>query len=157
MAAAKKTSAKTKQTKDELKVITSTAEEKVKTVSKGNKMVYIACGLQLGVKFDDVDDGHGGFKTITFPGINSSLRGVKKLGILLGSGNAVLTSIGEDDWECIKRKHGKERMFTCMPPLLMEVKSQAEFHDREDEIAEMKTGLEPVNPADVGVEEQTED
>ena len=55
--------------------------------------------------------------------------------------------------EDIKRKHGRERAFTGMPPLLMEMKSEKEFKARRDEIAEMQTGVEPIDPKSVGVEE----
>ena len=105
-----------------------------------------------GITFDDVDNGTGGTKTITLPGINQSLAGKSK-GILLGEGNAVLTSMSRADWECIKRNHGKSKLFTSFPPLLMEVKSQQEFRARRDEIGEMRTGLSPVDPKSVpGIE-----
>ena len=52
-----------------------------------------------------------------------------------------------------KRKHGKSKLFTSFPPLLMEVKSQQEFRARRDEIGEMRTGLSPVDPKSVpGIE-----
>ena len=40
-----------------------------------------------------------------------------------------------------------------MPPLLWEMRSEKDFKARRDEIAEMKTGVEPVDPKSVGVEE----
>ena len=61
--------------------------------------------------------------------------------------------VARKDWEDIKRKHGKERAFTAMPPLLWEMRSEKDFKARRDEIAEMKTGVEPVDPKSVGVEE----
>lgn len=145
---------KKSQTTQTTPVITDTTEEPVKRArgSSGGETVYIACGLQLGITFDDVDNGTGGTKTITLPGINQGLAGKSK-GILLGEGNAVLTSMSREDWECIKRKHGKSKLFTSFPPLLMEVKSQQEFRARRDEIGEMRTGLSPVDPESVpGIE-----
>lgn len=138
-------------------IITDTTEEPAKNVS-GNteETVYIACGMPLGIKFDDVDNGNGGTKTVTFPGVNHALRGKAK-GILLGAGNAVLVAIAKKDWEDIKRKHGRERAFTRMPPLLMEMKNEKEFKARRDEIAEMRTGVEPVNPEKQGVEPAKEE
>ena len=104
-------------------IITDTTEEPVKKVSNGSgELVYIACGMQLGIRFDDVDNGNGGVKTVTFPGVNHLLRGKSK-GVLLGPGNAVLTAIPRADWEDIVRKHGRERYFTCLPPLFWEMKS----------------------------------
>ncbi len=144
----------TKKTVKAATIITDTSQEDVKNVSKsaGNK-VYIACGMPLGIKFDDVDNGNGGFKTVVFPGINHALTG-KSAGILLGSGNAVLVAIDANDWVDIKRKHGRERCFTSVPPLLMEVKNEAEFKARKKEdIAEMRTGVDPVKPEDEKVEE----
>lgn len=133
-------------------IITDTTEEPVKKVSNGSgELVYIACGMQLGIRFDDVDNGNGGVKTVTFPGVNHLLRGKSK-GVLLGPGNAVLTAIPRADWEDIVRKHGRESYFTCLPPLLWEMKSEKEFKARRDEIAEMRTGTEPVVPEEQGVE-----
>lgn len=133
-------------------IVTDTTEEPAKNVSgNADETVYIACGMPLGIKFDDVDNGNGGTKTVTFPGVNHALRGKAK-GVLLGAGNAVLVAVAKKDWEDIKRKHGRERAFTRMPPLLMEMKSEKEFKARRDEIAEMRTGVEPVNPEEQGVE-----
>lgn len=140
--------------KSTAKIITDTAEQENKNVSggTGNTQICIACGLPLGIKFDDVDNGNGGYKTIVFPGINHALVG-KASGILLGSGNAVLVTIDANDWEDIKRKHGKERAFTSVPPLLMVVKDKEEFNARKKEdISEMKTGVDPVKPEDEKVE-----
>lgn len=140
-----------------LGVVADTAENEAKNVSgvSGDEVIYIACGMPLGLKFDDVDNGNGGTKTVTFPGVNHALRGKAK-GILLGAGNAVLVGVARRDWEDIKRKHGKERAFTAMPPLLWEMKSEKEFKARRDEIAEMRTGVEPVRPEAVGVEKVKE-
>lgn len=140
----------------ETPIITDTAEQEEKrakgsAAASGSDLVYIACGMPLGIKFDDVDNGSGGVKTVSFPGINHALRG-KKTGILLGDGNAVLTTISRADWESIKRKHGRERAFTSQPPLLMEMKSKQEFNARRDEVEEMKTGVAPIDPDTVGVQ-----
>lgn len=134
-------------------IIADTAEQEAKKVSDiaGDKIIYIACGMPLGLKFDDVDNGNGGTKTVVFQGVNHALRGQAK-GVLLGAGNAVLVGVARRDWEDIKRKHGGERAFTAMPPLLWEMRSEKEFKARRDEIAEMRTGVEPVDPASVGVE-----
>ena len=134
-----------------LGIVADTAEQEVEKASgaSGDDVIYIACGMPLGIIFDDVDNGNGGTKTVEFPGVNHALRGKTK-GILLGRGNAVLVSVARRDWEDIKRKHGKERAFTAMPPLLWEMKSEKDFRARRDE---MKTGVEPVDPKSVGVEE----
>ena len=143
---------KTAQTQG-TQIITDTTEEPARKVAAGEgETVYIACGMPLGIKFDDVDNGNGGTKEVSFPGVNHALRGKAK-GILLPRGNAVLVAIPKKDWEDIKRKHGRERAFTGMPPLLMEMKSEKEFKSRRDEIAEMQTGVEPIDPKSVGVEE----
>ena len=140
-----------------LSVIAETTEEPTKKLSdaKTDDLVYIACGMPLGIKFDDVDNGNGGYKTVSFPGVNHALKGKKK-GILAPAGNAVLTALPRKEWEDIKRKHGRERAFTRVPPLLMEMKSEKEFKARRDEIAEMRTGVEPVDPKTVGVEKAQE-
>lgn len=131
-------------------IIAETAEQESSRAkgSTGADVVYIACGLPLGIKFDDVDNGNGGYKVVKFPGVNHALRGKAK-GILLGAGNAVLVTVARADWEDIKRKHGRERAFTCLPPLLWEMESEKDFKARRDEIADMKTGVEPVDPKNV--------
>lgn len=135
---------------DGLTIVADTAE-KESTKASGTSvsdLVYIACGMPLGIKFDDVDNGNGGTKVVKFPGVNHALKGKAK-GILLGAGNAVLVSVSRADWEDIKRKHGRERAFTSLPPLLWEMKSEKEFKARRDEIADMKTGTEPVDPSKI--------
>lgn len=146
--------ARSKQSKATLGIIADTSEKEAEKVSaaSGDEVVYVACGMPLGIKFDDVDNGNGGTKVVKFPGVNHTLRGAKK-GVLLGAGNAVLVSLSRKDWEDIKRKHGKERAFTALPPLLWEMKNEKDFKARRDEIADMKTGVEPIDPASVGVEE----
>lgn len=120
--------------------------------SGSNDITYVACGLPLGIIFDDVDNGQGGYKTVSFPGINHVLQG-KATGVLLGAGNAVLVSVKKSDWENIKRKHGKERAFTCIPALLTEVPGgESEFKSRRDEVKEMDNGVSPVDPDSLGVE-----
>lgn len=149
----KGTTARAKKT---VEILADTAEAPAPVASVSNDMICIACGMPLGIKFDDVANGHGGFKTIKFPGVNHALRGKSK-GILLPAGNAVLVRIARADWEDIKRKHGRERAFTAFPPLLWEMKDEAEFKARRDEIAEMRTGVEPVDPTKYGVEEAKEE
>ena len=57
-------------------IITETAEEQAgKTASAGSDMTFVACALPLGITYDDVDNGAGGFKTVHFPGINHALAG----------------------------------------------------------------------------------
>ena len=109
--------------------------------------------LMNGIKFDDVDNGNGGTKTVEFSGINYALRG-KAEGILNSTGNAVLSKVAKADWEDILRKHGRERVFTSVPALLFEVAGgQAELDVREDEVKEIQNGLSPVDPKKVaGVE-----
>lgn len=135
---------------DGLAIVADTAEKESTKASgtSGSDMIYIACGMPLGIKFDDVDNGNGGTKVVKFPGVNHALKGKAK-GILLGAGNAVLVSVSRADWEDIKRKHGRERAFTSLPPLLWEMKSEKEFKARRDEIADMKTGTDPVDPAKI--------
>ena len=134
-------------------IITETAEEQpVKTASAGSDMTFVACALPLGIIYDDVDNGAGGFKTVTLPGINHALAG-EKTGILLGKGNAVLVSIAKKDWEDIKKKHGRERYFTNIPAQLFEVEGgEAEFKSRRDEISEIDNGVNPVDPKSTGTE-----
>lgn len=129
--------------------IISTAEiDADAKVAKGgkssNNIIYIASSLALGIKFDDVPNGNGGTKTVVIPGVNHALRGTN--GILLGPGNAVLVPIEKDDWEAIKKMHGREKMFVSVPPLVREFKSESDFKAARDEIRDVVNGCEPIDP-----------
>lgn len=132
---------------------TVTEKAKAASVSKTSPYTFVACGLMNGIKFDDIDNGNGGTKTVEFSGINYALRG-KAEGILNSTGNAVLSKVAKADWEDILRKHGRERVFTAVPALLFEVPGgQVELDAREDEVSEIQNGLSPVEPGKVaGVE-----
>lgn len=155
--ATKKDEPKVNETGNELPILDQTNKEKTKTVSrsKSGAVVYIACGLQNGIKFK-LTTNSGAVKEIEFPGVNSALKG-KSQGILAPEGNAVLTSVSREDWEQIQKEFGSAPYMTCEPPLLMEVKTPQEFNDRDDEIKEMKTGLEPIDPKQVNVEQATKE
>ena len=137
---------------------TVTEKAKAASVSKTSPYTYVACGLMNGIKFDDVDNGNGGTKTVEFSGINYALRG-KAEGILNSTGNAVLSKVAKADWEDILRKHGRERVFTAVPALLFEVPGgQGELDARADEVKEIQNGLSPVDPKKVaGVEKAKAD
>ena len=137
---------------------TVTEKAKAASVSKTSPYTYVACGLMNGIKFDDVDNGNGGTKTVEFSGINYALRG-KAEGILNSTGNAVLSKVAKADWEDILRKHGRERIFTSVPALLFEVAGgQGELDAREDEVKEIQNGLSPVEPGKVaGIEKAKAD
>ena len=149
----KTTKAPVKKT-EELAVVASNLEEEKQTLPESSETVCIACALPLGLKFDDVPNGHGGTKEIVFPGLNQALRGGRG-GILVGAGHAVAVTIARKDWEAIKRMHGREDAFVGVNgnlPCLIEMDSIAEFNSRKTEIiTEMKTGLEAADPKDVGV------
>ena len=147
------TAKKIKTTGTEIVGDTVTEKAKAASVSKTSPYTFVACGLMNGIKFDDVDNGNGGTKTVEFSGINYALRG-KAEGILNSTGNAVLSKVAKADWEDILRKHGRERIFTSVPALLFEVAGgQAELDAREDEVKEIQNGLSPVDPKKVaGVE-----
>lgn len=137
---------------------TVTEKAKAASVSKTSPYTFVACGLMNGIKFDDVDNGNGGTKTVEFFGINHALRG-KAEGILNSTGNAVLSKVAKADWEDILRKHGREPIFTSVPALLFEVAGgQAELDAREDEVSEIQNGLSPVEPGKVaGIEKAKAD
>ena len=136
-----------------VEIITETAEElPVMPAPAGSDMTFVACALPLGITYDDVDNGNGGFKTVTFPGVNHARAG-KKTCILLGKGNAVLVSIAKKDWEDIKKKHGRERYFVNVPAQLFEVEGgEAEVKSRRDESSEIDNGVNPVDPKSTGTE-----
>lgn len=137
----------TSKTKNNKIISTADIDADAKLSKSGkpsNNIIYIASSLPLGIKFDDVPNGNGGTKVVIIPGVNHALRGTN--GILLGPGNAVLVSVDKDDWEAIKRMHGREKMFTSVPPLLREFKSESDFKAARDEIKDVVNGCEPVDP-----------
>lgn len=152
------TAKKIKTTGTEIVGDTVTEKAKAASVSKTSPYTFVACGLMNDIKFDDVDNGNGGTKTVEFSGINHALRG-KAEGILNSTGNAVLSKVAKADWEDILRKHGRERVFTAVPALLFEVPGgQVELDAREDEVSEIQNGLSPVEPGKVaGIEKAKAD
>ena len=137
-------------------IVSDTVTEKAKaaSVSKTSPYTFVACGLMNGIKFDDVDNGNGGTKTVEFSGINHALRG-KAEGILNSTGNAVLSKVAKADREDILRKHGRERVFTAVPALLFEVPGgQTELDAREDEVSEIQNGLSPIDRGKVAGSEK---
>lgn len=125
---------------------TERAEEKT-----GSNVVTLAVCLRCGHKFTDVPNGQGGTKTVYLAGIDDTLRG-KMTAILAPAGNCVFQTIAREDWEAIKRMHGRERMFLGMnghAPCVFEVEGTASTakKDYKDEIATMATGFEPLDTA----------
>lgn len=150
MAAKKKT-----QTVTTAQVVASTLEKEQEPVENGAETIAIACSLPFGLKFDDVPCGNGATKTVILPGVNSSLRG-KNSGVLALPGNAVCVTLLKKDWDAIVAAHGKEIAFigrNGKMPCVYPVGDKRGFRSAASEIAEMKHGLEPINPAAVGVKE----
>lgn len=138
-------------------VVGSTFEDtgKTKSAAKTAATVVLAVSLPHGLKFDDVPCSDGGTKTIVFPGLNDDLRS-KREGILLGKGNAIAFKIDKADWENILKMHGKEAAFTGVNgglPCIIPMKDEKEFKSRTDELKEIDHGVNPVDPAKVGVQE----
>lgn len=143
------------ETTQAVEVVASTMEEPAK-VSETNETIAIAICLPHDVKFDDIPDGKGGVKSITLPGINSNLRGVKNA-VLALPGNALCVQLPKKDWESLLAIHGREVAFTGRNggiPCIYPVGDKAGFKAAQSEIKEMRTGLDPVLPKTVGVEER---
>nr|DAH90097.1 MAG TPA: hypothetical protein [Caudoviricetes sp.] len=152
----KKTTRNTKKAQTEVAQIEATTfdnEPEIETPE--GETISVACCLPLGLKFTDIPNGKGGTKTIILPGVNSVLRG-KKTGILLGAGNAVCVTLAKSDWEALLAIHGREDAFVGrngQMPCIYPVGDVKGFKAARDEIKEMKTGLEPIEPKAVGVKE----
>lgn len=139
-------------------VVESTIRDPKMKGEESSATVAIAVCLTHGIEFNDIPDGKGGFKTVVFPGINSHLKGLKE-GILTSGGDALCINIPKTDWENIKRLHGREIAFVGRngrPPCIYEFGSVKAFKSNQDIIREMRTGLEPVDPTSVNVEETKE-
>lgn len=157
-----KMAAKTK-TKEEVNVTTaevvdSTLDQEPEQVEESSETIAIACSLPFGLKFDDVPCGNGATKTVIFPGINSGLKG-KNTGVLALPGNAICVTLLKRDWEAIHKMHGNEIAFTGRNgkmPCIYPVGDKKGFKSAASEIAEMRNGLEPINPESVGVKESKE-
>lgn len=156
MAARKKNVAQVETESTTAEVVDSTLEKEPEEVSSdSSETIAIACSLPFGLKFDDVPAGNGSTKTIRFPGLNHALKG-KRTGVLALPGNALCVTILKKDWEAIVRIHGKEIAFTGRNgrmPCLYPVGDKNGFKSAASEIAEMRHGLEPVQPKDAGVVE----
>lgn len=135
-------------------VVGSTMEQ-APQVEESGETIAIACSLPFGLRFTDIPNGKGGTKTVVLPGVNQALKG-KKSGTLALPGNAICVTLPKADWEALVRIHGKEVAFTGRNgamPCIWPVGDLKGFHAAESEIAEMKHGLEPINPEAVGVKE----
>lgn len=157
MAARKKNAAKaTEQISETPEIVASTTQEEAKAEDAGSETIAIAVCLPHSVKFDDIPNGNGGYKSITLPGINSNLRGVKNA-VLALPGNALCVQLPKSDWEALIAVHGRETAFVGRDgriPCIYPVGDKEGFKDARSEIAEMRNGLEPVVPKEVGVEEK---
>ena len=103
--------------------------------------------------------GNGATKTVIFPGINSALKG-KKSGILALPGNAICVTLLKKDWDAIVKMHGKEIAFigrNGRMPCIYPVGDKKGFKAAASEIAEIKNGLEPIDPKAEGVKEKKEE
>lgn len=147
---------KISETIDAAPIVASTMEEAPK-VESGVETIAIACSLPFGLRFTDIPNEKGGTKTIVLPGVNQALKG-KKTGVLALPGNAVCVTQPKADWDALVRIHGKEIAFTGRNggmPCIYPVTDVQGFRAAESEIKEMRNGLEPVNPASMGVKETT--
>ena len=130
-------------------VVGSTFEDKKdnETLS-GVDVVTLCVSLRNGHIFNDIPDGHGGYKKIQLAGLDDNQRGGKG-GILTDKGNAVYQQMPRSDWEALYALHGKERMFNSwhgFPPCVFKVSSVSEAKrakDIQDQIKETVTGLDP--------------
>lgn len=139
-------------------IVESTIQDPKMKGSESSSTVAIAVCLVHGIEFDDIPDGKGGYKSVVFPGINSHLKGLKE-GILTSGGDALCINIPKSDWEQIKRLHGNEAAFigrNGRPPCIYEFGSVKAFKSNQDIIREMRTGIEPIDPTSVNVEETKE-
>lgn len=156
MAGRKKINADQVETAD---IVGSTLEKEPEEVSEKEETIAIACNLPFGLKFTDVPCGNGATKTVIFPGINSALKG-KKSGILALPGNAICVTLLKKDWDAIVKMHGKEIAFigrNGRMPCIYPVGDKKGFKAAASEIAEMKNGLEPIDPKAEGVKEKKEE
>ena len=133
-------------------VVGDNIQKDVPVVSTGDDMITIACRLPLGIAFDDVPNGTGGFKTIIFPSVNEC---AKHGGVLVDAGKAVAIQIAKKDWENILHNHGREIAFTGRdgyPPCIVPMKDMNEFRSRQTEIiADMAHGLEPLKAEEITI------
>lgn len=125
---------------------TKEVEEKQKVAADTpSNSVYVACSLQLGIKFK-VTTKDGKIKNVVFPGISQQSRGDNNGGILLDRGSAVLACLPREDWEAVKKQYGSHVAFTHIPPFIRELNSKKDFQSSElqKELKAMRTGSEPI-------------
>lgn len=137
-------------------VVTSTIADDVKVSESKGKQIAIAVCLPYDLRLDDIPCANGGTKSITLPGINSRMRGDTRP-VLALPGNALCVMLPIEDWEAILKVHGRETAFTGRNgaiPCIYPVGDKAGFKAAYSEIREMRTGLEPIEPKAVGVEER---
>lgn len=150
-------SAKKKEKKTtEVAVVGSTFTEEKAVEANSSDLIAIAVSLPYDLRFDDIPVKSGGTKSITLPNINSNQRG-NRTPMLALAGNALCVMMPKEDWEALKAVHGREAVFTGVNggmPCVYPVGDKAGFLAAESEIKEMRSGLDPVTPEDVNVEER---
>lgn len=155
MATKKKATSATKTTGT--KVVGASADKSRSTALRGADVVTLRVSLRRGYAMDDIPDGKGSTKTVVLPGLDSALKGQRR-GILTPDGNALFVQLPRADWEQVKLRHGKERMFNSykgFPPCVAEIESveAAEAGAYKDDIEATVTGYAPADPEKLGVEE----
>lgn len=134
-------------------VVESNAVEAPAPIETSKDYVTIASHMPQGIIFTDIPSKDGGTKTIEIPGCNSNIK--QTGGILLGVGQSVAIQLPKEDWENIKRLHGRERAFQSyngFPPCLMEITDPKSIHSNGD-VKSQRHGLEPIDPKEVQVVE----
>jgi len=137
-------------------VVGSTTESTGAETLTGANVVTLRVSLRHPHKFDDIPSADG-TKTVILPALDDALKG-KSQGILTPDGNAIFFQLPREDWEAIKKMHGKEQMFHSwhgFPPVVAEVESvtAAKSGAYKDDIEATVTGLAPQDPLKVGVVE----
>ena len=134
-------------------IVESNAVEAPAPIETSKDFVTIASHMPQGIIFTDIPSKDGGTKTVEIPGCNSNIK--QTGGILLGVGQSVAIQLPKEDWENIKRLHGRERAFQSyngFPPCLMEITDPKSIHSNAD-VKSQRHGLEPIDPKEVQVVE----
>ena len=124
-------------------VVESNAVEAPAPIETSKDFVTIASHMPQGIIFTDIPSKDGGTKTVEIPGCNSNIK--QTGGILLGVGQSVAIQLPKEDWENIKRLHGRERAFQSyngFPPCLMEITDPKSIHSNAD-VKSQRHGLTP--------------
>ena len=128
------------------------AETAVKAKKTNTKAAAAASTVTVALNYPTGINFEIGTRRIRIAGNGERLKG-KEQGVIVPGGYG-LTTISASDWEAIKAKYGKMRIFS--KGLIFASSSKADAEDEAEEKSELRNGYEPVDTKKTATKEASE-